>query len=139
MGVLDVGYYALAETIHKVTGQAWNEYLNDWIFKPSGMTATLLYTDAVLTESERRQMTTPVRLSDGSSAAYGFGWHVDVVGGQRRVWHGGGLPGFSAQFVRFPDAGVTIILLANGDDVDTASIANGLVALHYLPRRATAQ
>jgi CubicO group peptidase (beta-lactamase class C family) len=94
----------------------------------------LLYADTVLTESERRQMTTQVRLTDGSTYPYGFGWHVDNVRGQRRVWHGGGLPGFSAQFVRFPDAGVTIILLVNGDDVDTASIANGLAALHYLPR-----
>jgi CubicO group peptidase (beta-lactamase class C family) len=180
----NVGYYALAETIHRVTGQAWNDYLAERIFKPAGMTTTfptntkqpvpnraqgytgndnanpaadwlalrpsgaflstvldlakwdaLLYAETILTESERRQMTTQVRLTDGSSEAYGFGWHVDVVGGQRRVWHGGGLPGFSAQFVRFPDAGVTIILLANGDDVDTASIANGLAALHYLPRR----
>ena len=94
----------------------------------------LLYADTVLTESERRQMTTQVRLTDGSTYPFGFGWHVDNVRGQRRVWHGGGLPGFSAQFVRFPDAGVTIILLVNGDDVDTASIANGLAALHYLPR-----
>jgi hypothetical protein len=29
---------------------------------------------------------------------------------------------------------VTVILLANGDDVDTASRANGLAAQHYLPR-----
>jgi CubicO group peptidase (beta-lactamase class C family) len=180
----NVGYYALAETIHKVTGLAWNDYLNDRIFKPAGMSTTfptntkqsvpnraqgytgndnanaaaewvalrpsgaflstvldlakwdaLLYTDTILTESERRQMTTPVRLTDGTPYPYGFGWHVDREGSQQRVWHGGGLPGFSAQFVRFPDAGVTIILLANGDDVDTASMANGLAALHYLPRR----
>jgi len=182
----NVGYYALAETIHRVTGQAWNDYLTDRIFKPAGMTTTfptnskqpipnraqgytgndnanaadewlalrpsgaflstvldlakwdaLLYTDMVLTESERGQMTTAVRLNNGSPYPYGFGWHVDTVGGQRRVWHGGGLPGFSAQFVRFPDAGVTIMLLANGDDVDTSSIANGLAALHYLPRSNT--
>ena len=179
----NVGYYALAETIHKVTGRSWNDYLTDRIFKPAGMTSTfptntkqpvpnralgytgndnanpaadwvalrpsgaflstvldlakwdaLLYTDTILTESERRQMTTPVRLSNGSTYPYGFGWHVDVAGKRQRVWHGGGLPGFSAQFVRFPDDGVTIILLLNGDDSDIAAIANGLAALHYLPR-----
>jgi len=181
----NVGYYALAETIHKLTGRPWSEYLNDRIFRPAAMTTTwptntrqvipnralgytgndnarvagnwvalrpsgaflstvldlakwdaTLYTDTVLTAAERQQMTTPVRLTNGTNAAYGFGWHVDNAGDQRRVWHGGGLPGFSAQFVRFPGAGVTIILLANGDDVDTASIANGLAALHYLPRPA---
>jgi CubicO group peptidase (beta-lactamase class C family) len=119
----------------------------DWLaLRPSGAFLStvldlakwdaLLYTDTVLTESERRQMTTPVRLNSGATAPYGFGWHVDSAGKQRRIWHGGGLPGFSAQFVRFPDAGITIIVLANGDDVDTASIANGLAALHYLPRPA---
>ena len=179
----NVGYYALAETIHKVTGQGWNDYLTEKIFKPAGMMTTfptntkqpvpnraqgytgndnanaaaewvalrpsgafistvldlakwdaLLYTDMILTESERRQMTTQVQLTNGSPYPYGFGWHVDVAGKRQRVWHGGGLPGFSAQFVRFPEEGVTIVVLVNGDDVDTASIANGLAALHYLPR-----
>jgi CubicO group peptidase (beta-lactamase class C family) len=182
----NVGYYALAETIRRVSGRSWPDFLAEQIFKPAQMDTTfttntkqivankaigytgndnarvaddwialrpsgaflstvldlakwdaLLYTDRILTESERRQMSTPVRLNGGTTAPYGFGWHVDTVGGrlepQRRVWHGGGLPGFSAQFVRFPDAGVTVILLANGDDVDTASIANGLAALYYLP------
>lgn len=52
----------------------------------------------------------------------------------RRIWHGGGLPGFSAQYVRFPNAGVTVIVLVNGDDSDVGSIANGLAALFYLPK-----
>ena len=180
----NVGYFALAEIIHTVTGRPWNDYLADRIFTPAGMAMTfptntkqsvarraqgytgndnakraddwvalrpsgaflstildlakwdaLLYTDTVLTESERREMTTPVVLNNGSMAPYGFGWSVDTAGNQRRVWHDGGLPGFSAQFVRFPDSGVTVILLANGDDVDTASIANGLAALFYLNNR----
>jgi hypothetical protein len=87
----------------------------------------------VINEATRRLMWEPVRLTDGKTAAYGFGWHVDAVAG-RRIWHGGGLPGFSAQYVRFPNAGVAVILLANGDDVDTASMANGLAALFYLPK-----
>jgi CubicO group peptidase (beta-lactamase class C family) len=92
----------------------------------------LLYTDTILSEASRRQMWTRVQLNDGTADPYGFGWHVDSLRDFRRVWHGGGLPGFSSQFVRFVDAGVTVVALTNGDDVDLAAIVNG-VALFYLP------
>ena len=36
----NVGYFALAEVIHKVTGQPWTEYLRKAVFEPSGMTST---------------------------------------------------------------------------------------------------
>ena len=71
-------------------------------------------------------MWTPVRLIYGDSAPYGFGWHVD----RRRVWHGGGLPGFTAHYVRYLDDGLSVVVLTNGDDSDTASIANGVAALY---------
>jgi len=92
----------------------------------------LLYTDRILNNTARRQMWTEVRLNDGTIAPYGFGWHVESIRGRRRVWHGGGLPGFSSHFVRFVDDGLTVVVLANGDDGDLPSIANG-VAAFYLP------
>ena len=48
------------------------------------------------------------------------------------VRHAGGLPGFAAEFVRFIDEGVSIVALANGNDVDLADVVAG-VALVYLP------
>jgi CubicO group peptidase (beta-lactamase class C family) len=36
----NVGYFALAEVIRKVSGRPWTEYLNEKVFKPSGMTTT---------------------------------------------------------------------------------------------------
>jgi len=133
---------------NRAVGYTGNDNLqvaDDWVaLRPSGAFLStvmdlakweaVLYTDTVLDGATRRQMWEPVRLTDGKTAEYGFGWHVDTVAG-RRIWHGGGLPGFSAQYVRFPNAGVTVLLLANGDDSDTASIANGLAALFYLPKR----
>ena len=132
---------------NRAVGYTGNDNLkiaDDWVaLRPSGafLSTVLdlakweatLYTDAVINEATRRQMWEPVRLTDGTTAEYGFGWHVDRVAG-RRIWHGGGLPGFSAQYVRFPNAGVTVILLTNGDDSDSASMANGLAALFYLPK-----
>jgi hypothetical protein len=46
------------------------------------------------------------------------------------VWHGGGLPGFTAHFVRYLDDSLTVIALSNGDDSDMASIANGVAELY---------
>ena len=132
---------------NRAVGYTGNDNLkiaDDWVaLRPSGaFLSTILdlakweatlYTETVINEATRRLMWEPVRLTNGKTAEYGFGWHVDTVAG-RRIWHGGGLPGFSAQYVRFPNAGVTVILLTNGDDSDTASMANGLAALFYLPK-----
>ena len=90
----------------------------------------LLYSDKILSDTSRREMWTRVRLSDGSSDPYGFGWHVDTGGGRRRVWHGGGLPGFTSHFVRYLDDGLTVIALSNGDDSDMGAIANGVAELY---------
>jgi hypothetical protein len=75
-------------------------------------------------------MWTQVRLNDTKTASYGLGWHVDSARRGLRVWHGGGLPGFTAHFVRYVDERLSVIVLANGDDSDMASIANGVAALH---------
>lgn len=36
----NVGYFALAEIIRKVTGRPWSEYLSEKVFRPSGMNTT---------------------------------------------------------------------------------------------------
>jgi D-alanyl-D-alanine carboxypeptidase len=90
----------------------------------------LLNTDKVLSDAAKREMWTRVRLTDGSSDPYGLGWHVDTGGGRRRVWHGGGLPGFTSYYVRYLDDGLTIIALSNGDDSDMGAIANGVAELY---------
>jgi D-alanyl-D-alanine carboxypeptidase len=91
----------------------------------------LLCTGTMLSDNTKREMWTRVRLTDGSSDPYGLGWHVDSGhGGRRRVWHGGGLPGFTSHFVRYLDDGLTVIALSNGDDSDMGAIANGVAALY---------
>jgi D-alanyl-D-alanine carboxypeptidase len=113
----------------------------EWIaLRPSGAFMTtisqlakwdaVLRSDRVLTAAERQLMITGVTLNDGSSAPYGFGWHVERFNGQRYIWHGGGLPGFSSNFARFPDAGITVIALTNGDDSDVGSLIANLALMH---------
>jgi CubicO group peptidase (beta-lactamase class C family) len=98
----------------------------------------MLYTDRILTEATRLQMWTPVRLKDGTSYPYGFGWQVEDLGGRKLVHHGGGGPGARAKFARFVDDRLTIIVLMNMDDVDVDSIVYG-VANFYLPRKTATQ
>lgn len=99
----------------------------------------------VLTRAELDLMWSPVQLNDKSSAPYGFasapygfGWHVDRGRGQRRVWHGGGLPGFVSHYVRYPDEGLTVIALTNGDDTDIGMIADGVASLYAEQRKSSA-
>jgi D-alanyl-D-alanine carboxypeptidase len=94
----------------------------------------VLYTDRVLNEATRTQMWTPVKMNDGSAGLYGFGWHLHRPGSRRQVWHSGGLPGFVAQFHRYLDDRVSVIVLMNSDDVDDETILVGVANL-YLPDR----
>src|SRR5689334_305798 len=122
----NVGYFSLAEIIHKVSGQPWDLYLNERVFKPLGMNATrtttvtsivtnradgydwrnnqmenaenylalrpsgaflstvldlakwdaALYGDQILKSTTREQMWSPVKLNNGTTYAYGFGWEL---------------------------------------------------------------
>jgi D-alanyl-D-alanine carboxypeptidase len=93
----------------------------------------VLRSDTVLNEATRRLMWTPTPLSGGGAAPYGFGWHVDAGdAGRKRIWHGGGLPGFSAYYLRYPDEGLAVIVLTNGDDGDPAGIANSIASRFFL-------
>lgn len=44
----NLGYFALAEIIHKVTGKPWSDYLSEHVFKPLAMYATRTTTNTEL-------------------------------------------------------------------------------------------
>lgn len=60
--------------------------------------------------SSLNQMWTPVKLNDGTSHPYGFGWGVDERRGHRLISHTG-ITG--TEYSRFPDDGLTVIVLTN--------------------------
>jgi CubicO group peptidase (beta-lactamase class C family) len=55
-------------------------------------------------------MWTPVHVNNGGTYSYGFGWFVDERRGHRWISHAG-ITG--TELSRFPDAGLTIIVLTN--------------------------
>jgi CubicO group peptidase (beta-lactamase class C family) len=88
--------------------------------------------DTILTEESRRQMTTAVKLNDGSTHPYGFGWSVGSRRGHRRIDHGGGTAGFSSFLSIYPDDGLRIAILSNqsgGADLGTIERA---IARQYI-------
>jgi CubicO group peptidase (beta-lactamase class C family) len=95
-----------------------------------------LSTAGILNEASLKEMWSPVKLADGSIHRYGFGWELHDIAGRRHIGHGGSLPGFRSAYARFPDDGLTVILLINADDVDRGGIVAGIVK-HYSPVAVT--
>ena len=176
----NVGYFALADIIRKVSGQPWTTFLKQRVFAPLGMTATrtttlseivpnrvdgyewekdhlhraipylalrpsgaflstvldlakwdaALYTTKFLTEASQKQMLTPFVLKDGTPYPYGLGWRVDTFQGTQWVHHGGSLPGFRSEYARFPQKGLSIIILTNGEQANPESIAKEIATLY---------
>jgi D-alanyl-D-alanine carboxypeptidase len=101
-----------------------------------------LYTDKILKQSTLSQVWMPVKLNSGATHPYGFGWELSTVAGHKMVHHGGSLPGFRAQFMRFVDDKLTVVVLTNGDNANPNAIALGIAALYIpglIPERTVAK
>lgn len=60
-----------------------------------------------------RQSWTPVRLNDGGTYPYGFGWSLDQQRGFPRIGHTGSWQGFRTSIQRYPEQRLTVIAMAN--------------------------
>ena len=60
---------------------------------------------------------------DGRPVSYGFGWFLNPHHGHDRMWHYGETVGFRTTIQRFPQAGLTVIVLANRTDLVPAEYA----------------
>jgi len=81
-----------------------------------------LQNSAVLSPKSKTLLRTPVietgsKQPDGTPISYGYGWNVTRQYNRPVVSHGGSLPGFSAQYIRYPDDKLAFILLSNTDGV----------------------
>jgi CubicO group peptidase (beta-lactamase class C family) len=89
-----------------------------------------LYTDKLLKRASLEQMWTPVKLNDGKTHDYGFGWNVTKAGGHRVVEHGGAWQGFVSHIVRYPDDGMTVVVFANLVGSNIEKIAHAVAAIY---------
>lgn len=97
----------------------------------------------VLSRAGLKASWTPVRLNNGGTYPYGFGWNLTQQRGYRRIGHSGAWLGFQATIQRYPDFDITVIVLANLAQAKPEGIALGIAGLlepvltppHLLPTR----
>ncbi len=168
----NVGYSLLALIIEKVSGQSYEQYLYENLWKPAGMEMTgysrpgfdkdliaagyrkderwgkptekdwpgdapylhlkgnggilsttedllkwdqALLTERILSKEAKQKYFHPVLRSDETGKSYyAYGWDVTKTDrNTTRIWHNGSNGVFFADFYRFVDEGVTIILMTN--------------------------
>ena len=72
---------------------------------------------------------TPVTLASGRRYPYGFGWSIDTVAGQLRIYHGGAWQGFQTYISRYLGDDMTIIALSNLGASQPGTIVDGIAAV----------
>jgi CubicO group peptidase (beta-lactamase class C family) len=72
---------------------------------------------------------TPVRLNDGATYPYGFGWSIFNQRGRLRISHTGSWQGFKTVIARYPESGLTVIVLANLAQAQVGAIAYGIAGM----------
>ncbi|WP_449405631.1 hypothetical protein [Massilia phosphatilytica] len=73
-------------------------------------------------------------LNDGQPINYASGLIVDAYRGKRIVEHGGACGGFRAQLLRFPDQRFSVIMLANGADIDLGELVDAIARRTLTPQ-----
>jgi CubicO group peptidase (beta-lactamase class C family) len=79
--------------------------------------------------TERTAAWTPVRLTGSGTYPYGFGWMLDPVRGRPGIGHTGSWQGFRTSIQRYPDARLTVIVLANLAEARPSAIGLAVAGL----------
>ena len=178
----NTGYVLLGALIRRVSGQFYGDLLRDSVFRPLGMTASRVISEADIVPNRAagyqlvngelknqdwvapmlntpadgalyftvRDLTrwaialnnrrvvgaslldtvwTGVRLSDGATYPSGSGWFFLPQRTQSRIAHTGSWQGFKTVIARYPQRGLTVIVLANLAEAQPGEIAYGIAGL----------
>ena len=92
-----------------------------------------LETQKLISGASYDQMWTPVKLNNGRTASYGFGWRIAKTdSGHHVLEHGGAWQGFSSYIVRYPEDGVSAAVLCNRAGASAGYIAKRIAGF-YVP------
>jgi CubicO group peptidase (beta-lactamase class C family) len=91
-----------------------------------------LYTERLLKRASFEQLWTPVRLKDGKTYPYGFGWFLNEANGHRLIEHDGAWQGFTMNISRYVDDSLTVIVMTNLDSehAKPERVAHGVAGLY---------
>lgn len=91
-----------------------------------------LDTEKILKNSSKQQMWTSGKLNNGHATGYGFGWFLGELDGHKIISHPGSTSGFAAANLRFPDDGLTIVVLCNsGEDGLADKLAREVAEIYF--------
>jgi CubicO group peptidase (beta-lactamase class C family) len=84
-----------------------------------------LYTERLLKRSSLDQMWTPVKLNNGKTHGYGFGWALEEVPNHRLIHHNGAWQGFHCAIYRYVDDKLTVVAFDNLAGTNLEKIIGG--------------
>ena len=87
-----------------------------------------LYTTRLVSRKLLETGFTPFVPSEFPGSGYGFGWFIGTHRGFKEVWHYGDSLGFTTRISRFPEAKLSVIVLANRTAAPTAELPHQLAA-----------
>ena len=100
--------------------------------------------NTLVTAATKQQMWTPTVSNSGQKLPYGLGWFTQSYRSTRLIWHSGfSPPSTSALFLKLPEEGLTLIVLANTDLLsrsyqaghgDANDVMSSLVAVTFYKR-----
>lgn len=109
-----------------------------WIYASGGIASTaadlahwhtVLMDGAVLDNEEIALMTRPAQLADPGPSVPALGWFCERRGEHDVIQHSGGVAGFASQTIVSLRERCSVVVLANGDYVQTGAIASELFEL----------
>jgi CubicO group peptidase (beta-lactamase class C family) len=89
-----------------------------------------LYGEKLLKKTSLDQMWSPVKLNNGKTHPYGFGWALGEVSGHRIIEHGGAWQGFKSFIARYPNDKLTVIVFANLSQANPTKLARGVAGIY---------
>ena len=90
-----------------------------------------LNSEKLLKKSGLDAMWTPVKLNDGKTHPYGFGWMMADANGKQLIEHGGAWQGFKSMISRFPEDKLTVAVFANLINANEKKLARGVLEIYH--------
>lgn len=104
------------------------------VFTAGGMYSTardLLLWDQALYGDKLLSHSVVDHILRDEETGYGLGWFLDRKHDRRRVYHGGAYRGYRSELHRYPDDGMTVIVLSNYDFVPVTGLAEQIAGIAF--------
>lgn len=126
---LATGYYSIGSTFIEATPQSMTGVSGE-----AGLSSTvddLLAWTRALDADRLISASSAAQMIDQTRNNYGLGWEIRTWHDHRMIGHAGSGPGYSNMLARFPDQGLTVIVLSNSDEASAGGTARALAGIAF--------